>query len=119
VTHISAEAVRKLMLHEWPGNVRELEHVIERAAVMCEGPVLTEPDIMLPRSQQPALQCSFQEGKARVVSQFELTYIKGLLMAYSGNISKAARAANKNRRAFWELIRKHGIDVSSFKQGAA
>ncbi|MCP4655548.1 MAG: sigma-54 factor interaction domain-containing protein, partial [bacterium] len=28
---------------------------------------------------------------------------------------RAARAARKNRRAFWELIRKHQIDVGRFK----
>jgi DNA-binding NtrC family response regulator len=54
-----------------------------------------------------------------VVSQFERNYIKGLLIAYRGNISKAAKAANKNRRAFWELIRKHRIDVSVFKQATS
>jgi DNA-binding NtrC family response regulator len=84
---------------------------------MCEGPVLTENDITLSRFQQSASHFSFQEGKARAVSQFEQTYLKGLLITHRGNISHAAKAANKNRRAFWELIRKHRIDVTTFKQG--
>jgi two-component system, NtrC family, response regulator GlrR len=116
VREISPSALQKLMLHDWPGNVRELEHVIERAVVMCQGTVLSNDDITLSTFQQPSSPCSFQEGKAKVVHQFELNYIKALLIAYRGNISKAARAANKNRRAFWELIRKHGIDASSFKR---
>jgi two-component system response regulator GlrR len=118
VTGISTDAMSKLMLYQWPGNVRELEHVIERAVVMCEGTVLTETDITLSQSQQAVAHCSFQEGKARAVSQFERNYIKGLLITYRGNITRAAKAANKNRRAFFELIRKHRIDVSVFKQGA-
>jgi DNA-binding NtrC family response regulator len=118
VTEISTAAMSKLMLYQWPGNVRELEHVIERAVVMCEGPVLGDKDITVSRSQHDTSPCSFQEGKARAVTQFELNYIKGLLIAYRGNITRAAKAANKNRRAFWELIRKHRIDVSIFKQGA-
>jgi two-component system, NtrC family, response regulator GlrR len=117
VTDISTAAMSKLTLYQWPGNVRELEHVIERAVVMSEGPILTEDDITLSRSQPSATPCSFQEGKARAISQFERNYIKGLLVTYRGNISRAARAANKNRRAFWELIRKHRIDVTPFKQG--
>ena len=117
VTGISTGAMSKLTLYDWPGNVRELEHVIERAVVLCEGAVLTEDDITLSGSAQTVSHCSFQEGKARVVSQFERDYIKGLLIAYRGNISRAAKAANKNRRAFFELIRKHRIDVSVFKQG--
>jgi len=38
-----------------------------------------------------------------------------LLLAYHGNITQAARAARKNRRAFWELIRKHRIEARTFK----
>jgi two-component system, NtrC family, response regulator GlrR len=117
VTDISTGALSKLMLYQWPGNVRELEHVIERAVVMCKGPILAEEDITLSRFEEPAAHCSFQEGKARAVSQFERNYIKGLLITYRGNITRAAKAANKNRRAFWELIRKHRIDVSVFRQG--
>jgi hypothetical protein len=33
----------------------------------------------------------------------------------SGNISHAARLAKKNRRAFFELIKKHHIDVERFR----
>jgi len=32
-----------------------------------------------------------------------------MLILNDGNISKAARAAKKNRRAFWELMRKHDV----------
>jgi transcriptional regulator of acetoin/glycerol metabolism len=37
------------------------------------------------------------------------------MVTHQGNVTQAARAAQKNRRAFWELIRKHNIDVRSFK----
>jgi two-component system, NtrC family, response regulator GlrR len=117
VNGISAGALSRLLVYQWPGNVRELEHVIERAVVMCNAPVLTEGDITLSRFDETDSHCSFQEGKARAVSEFEQHYIKGLLIANRGNITRAAKAANKNRRAFWELIRKHRIDVSVFRQG--
>jgi DNA-binding NtrC family response regulator len=38
--HMSPEALRPLMDYGWPGNVRELENVIERAVVLCNGPVV-------------------------------------------------------------------------------
>ena len=60
-------------------------------------------------------QLSFQEMKANVISQFETTYIQSLLTVYKGNISKAAQAAQKERRTFWELVRKYNIDVEKFK----
>jgi DNA-binding NtrC family response regulator len=38
--HMSPEALRPLMDYGWPGNVRELENVVERAVVLCNGPVV-------------------------------------------------------------------------------
>jgi DNA-binding NtrC family response regulator len=40
VLHLSPEALRPLMDYGWPGNVRELENVIERAVVLCNGPLV-------------------------------------------------------------------------------
>ena len=60
---------------------------------------------------------SFKEAKAEVISRFEKNYISKLLHTHQGNITKAAEAAQKNRRAFWQLIRKHQIDVQTFKPG--
>ena len=115
VTDCSPDVMQLLVLYEWPGNVRELEHTIERAVVLSEQAVIHKADIILPRVAAAAHQDSFQEAKAKVIARFERTYIQGLLLAHQGNITKAARAAQKNRRAFWQLMRKHLIDAHSFK----
>jgi two-component system, NtrC family, response regulator GlrR len=109
------EALRKLTLYDWPGNVRELEHAIERAVMFCETPQVTDKDIVLP-TQPRRLAESFRQAKAKIIEQFEKDYIQKLLVSYEGNISRAAQAANKNRRAFWELIRKHRVDVTNYKR---
>jgi DNA-binding NtrC family response regulator len=114
VRTISAEALQKLAFYDWPGNVRELEHTIERAVVFCESSVLGEDDIALP-SQDAKPEESFQQAKAKIIEQFEKDYVNRLLLSSNGNISRAAQAARKNRRAFWELIRKHRIDANNFK----
>jgi len=111
----SPEAERKLMLYSWPGNVRELEHVIERVVVLCAEKTIQEDQIVFSGANDDLAQLSFSEMKARVVSQFETNYLQSLLVAYKGNISKAAEAAQKERRTFWELLRKHNIDVQKFK----
>ncbi|NVM20900.1 MAG: sigma-54-dependent Fis family transcriptional regulator [Desulfobacterales bacterium] len=115
VSDFSPEAVQVLVLHDWPGNVRELEHVVQRAIVLTEEAVIQRSDIVLASVETTLGQEPFKEAKAQVIEQFEKDYITKLLEAYQGNISRAARAAQKNRRAFWELIRKHGIDVQSLK----
>jgi DNA-binding NtrC family response regulator len=116
---ISAEGLELMARYDWPGNVRELENVVERAVVMSEGGVIGSSDIHLPGEQPPPEPIeTFQQAKSKTVTQFEKDYIQRLLLAYGGNITRAARAANKNRRAFWELIRKHGIDVNAYKSFA-
>ena len=114
----SPEAERKLLLYSWPGNVRELEHVIERVLILCTEKIIQAEHIVLP-SETNSSPLSFQEMKANVISQFETTYIQSLLTVYKGNITKAAQAAQKERRTFWELVRKHNIDVQKFKTAGA
>jgi len=111
---LQSDALQIMMAHGWPGNVRELEHAIERVTVWCNGPVIRGSDLNLVLPTVMPRQ-SLQEAKASQVARFEKSYIQGVLRACRGNISKAARLAQKNRRAFWQLIQKHHIDVESFK----
>ena len=113
----SPGALHKLSSHAWPGNVRELEHLVERAAVLCNGNRIEVSDLSLPGESGGNTPPSFQQAKAKVVTQFERTYLQGLLLAYAGNITRAAQVAQKDRRAFFELLRKHGIDARSFRLG--
>jgi PAS domain S-box-containing protein len=40
ITSIQNETMKMLQDYPWPGNIRELESVIERAVILCPGPVL-------------------------------------------------------------------------------
>ena len=111
----SREAERKLMLYGWPGNVRELEHVIERVVVLCTQKTIEADHIILPGQTNNPGRLSFSEMKANVIAQFEMNYVESLLLVYKGNITRAAQAAQKERRTFWGLIRKHKINVQKFK----
>ena len=44
ITSISKETMKALRDYPWPGNVRELESIIERATILCPGPVLQLAD---------------------------------------------------------------------------
>ena len=111
----SVGAMRKLMLYGWPGNVRELENVIERAVVFAKGTSIDSADLALAESHEDDGMESLRDAKAKVVEQFERDYIRSLLLCHDGNISRASKTAGKNRRAFWELIRKYGIDVQGLR----
>jgi len=112
---LSPGAYQKLLLHDWPGNIRELENVVERAVVFCQQTVIQASDILLPHAEAGEAGESFQAAKSRMIAQFEKNYIQDILRANRGNITKAAQASQKNRRAFWELIRKYKIEVRDFR----
>ncbi|HEU4595302.1 MAG TPA: sigma-54 dependent transcriptional regulator [Pyrinomonadaceae bacterium] len=112
---IPHESLAALISYDWPGNVRELEHVIECAFVFSEQSATLSFDIHPPGQNAEARPETFQQAKNKTITQFEREYIQKLLLAHGGNITRAAHTARKNRRAFWELIRKHRIDVSLFK----
>jgi two-component system response regulator GlrR len=116
---LSPGALMKLVGYDWPGNVRELGHVLERAALLCAGSCLDACDVDLPVTAAELLPTQeFQAMKARVVQSFEKSYIENILSSTKGNITEAARVAGKNRRALFELIRKHAITPESFRPAA-
>lgn len=116
ITAFSPDALQKLLLYDWPGNVRELEHSIERATALAESTIITSQDIFIVNAGEPALQ-PFQAAKRRAVEQFEKNYLESLLTAYQGNVSHAARAAQKDRSTLLQLLRKYGMKADSFRLG--
>ncbi|MGB7572762.1 MAG: sigma 54-interacting transcriptional regulator, partial [Thermodesulfobacteriota bacterium] len=44
ITSIQKETLKALQDYPWPGNIRELESIIERAVILCPGPVLELAD---------------------------------------------------------------------------
>lgn len=108
------EALQALVGHRWPGNVRELEHAVVRAALMSDDGQITRELLELPLTREGPM-ASFRAEKARAVERFERQYLCRALAAAGGNISLAARLSSKNRRAFFELVRKHRIDVERFR----
>jgi DNA-binding NtrC family response regulator len=112
VKALAPAALDRLIAHEWPGNVRELENTLARAHVLTESATIQAGDLDLPEPASPDA-LSFRAMKAQLVHQFERTYLQDIVRTHEGNITRAARAAGKNRRAFYELLRKHGLPCAS------
>lgn len=58
---------------------------------------------------------SFKEAKQAVIERFEQGYLRYLLRSTHGNINDAAILAQKHRRSFWQLMRKHQICADEFR----
>ena len=112
VTGFSSEAQRKLRFYQWPGNVRELENVVARGVVLAKHPIIGQEDLVLPGNESAEQPMTFKQLKARALHSFEQAYLTELLQSHHGNISRAAAAAGKERRTFWQLLRKHRLTNS-------
>ena len=113
-------AMQKLRGYEWPGNVRELENCVKYlTCVQLTRPVdvgdlpLPAAPRLEPRESAPSqfrvTDGPFQTLKDQLVREFECAYLVDALRRSNGNIAQAAAASNKPRRAFFELMRKHGL----------
>jgi DNA-binding NtrC family response regulator len=117
-TDFTPAAMRSLTGYSWPGNVRELENVVKRAVIFSQGAEINVDALDLPGAAPSAPPESFRREKTKAIEEFEKRYMQRLLQECQGNITRAAKAAQKNRRAFWELIRKYHIDVQQFRHPA-
>jgi two-component system, NtrC family, response regulator GlrR len=109
------DAMHQLMRQPWPGNVRELENVVEKAVIMATQDMITA-DLL------PAVPAS-SEGQLKPLTEargeFELRYLKEILQASGGNISRAAQIAGRYRADFYKLLRKHGLHPGDMKGAQA
>jgi DNA-binding NtrC family response regulator len=107
---LSAAALKRLLVHNWPGNVRELRNVLERAVLLAPGDEIGPEDLYLESSGSAPLRSgSFMQAKRSVVEAFEKDYVRRALDESAGNISRAARMADLDRKNFQILMKKYGL----------
>jgi transcriptional regulator with GAF, ATPase, and Fis domain len=120
---IAVDAMSGLIAHDWPGNVRELRNVVERAAVLCDGPTVTRAHIVFdPRSDSAAGGAgvasagsaaivgpgvTYQDARQQALDQFERLYLRELLDRNQGNIIRSAHEAGLTRYYLRELLKRH------------
>jgi two-component system response regulator GlrR len=105
----SADARRWLIEEPWSGNVRELRERIRQAIRLAGQGAISAEALML--STEGDEVPSFKNAKRA----FETRYVEGLLRRCSGNISRAARMAKKDRKDFYDVIRRTGVDPGQFR----
>jgi DNA-binding NtrC family response regulator len=112
-------AVQQQMLrHNWPGNVRQLGNEVERAVLTCRGPLIGLGDIF-PSGAVVAAAAdsheSYDEGKNRVIRQWQLDFFRERLAASQGNVTDAAKASGMPRPSFQRIMKELALDPEDFR----
>lgn len=114
VRNISPGALHLLAQAAWPGNVRQLQNVMEKVVALSASPVISEGLVANALSNQDLVIPSFNEARA----DFEKRYLIKLMQVTEGNVTHAARIAQRNRTDFYKLLHRHNIEAAEYKPAA-
>jgi DNA-binding NtrC family response regulator len=108
---LTPSAAQALAEHDWPGNVRELHNAIKRAALLSENAALSTADFFAPPGGggDGRVVSTFRAARQHAIESFERGYVEKLMRECGGNVSRAARLAGKERRAFGRLVKRYAI----------
>jgi formate hydrogenlyase transcriptional activator len=110
VERIDAQAATRLSSYAWPGNVRELANVLERAVILCDGPVILDEHLgVLSRQARGSDSASFL-----TLEEMERQHILRALAQTGGVLAGpqgAARLLGMSRSTIWSRMRKLGIQA--------
>jgi DNA-binding NtrC family response regulator len=107
------EVLDELATHEWPGNVRELRNYVERSIVLQTARLSFAPPQFTAGAAGggPAavdVNIPYKVAKESLIDGFERAYVRGVIAACNGNMTKAARMAGIDRMYLHRLVQKHG-----------
>lgn len=123
---LSPGAMQKLRSYHWPGNIRELENTLERAAILCDGKIIMEEDILfsglLPSEECTPAKMSTGELSGTCISPApapmplrervaacERSAIVEALARFSRDKAKAASYLQISRTTLFEKMKKYEL----------
>ena len=113
---LTRDAKHALLHHHWPGNVRQLRNALERAAILCEGGLITPEHLSL-HEERPitAPRRAVLLGPPTIatptgdLSTVERDMIAQALADCAGNKSQAAARLGISRTQLYVRLRKYHL----------
>jgi len=114
--HFAESALAKLQQHLWPGNVRELKHIVERAFIMAQGPVVDADAVPLSETEAaapPAEPIPMEIGMS--IAEMERQLILTTLEHYEGNKNRAAQTLGISLKTLYNRLNMYNGRARSQK----
>jgi two-component system, NtrC family, response regulator GlrR len=111
VTAFAPDGLELLVNASWPGNIRQLYNVVETVVALATAAIV--PSSLVERALSPdKVELESLDDAKR---GFEREYLVNLLKQTQGNVTQAARLAQRNRSEFYSLLHRHDLDPALFK----
>lgn len=98
---LGEDAERALQRHPWPGNVRELRNVMQRAALLARGDLVSAGDLALPTTSASTVTPTVDEP--------DRASIEAALARSGGVLAQAAAELGLSRQALYRRLDRLGI----------
>lgn len=113
ILDFTPKAQERLLGYSWPGNVRELKNRIHEAILSTDEEWIDAHHLTL-LSEGHSTKQLFAYDKAK--ANFEKRFVKRLLRASHGNINRVSELSGLSRKAVYDLMKRHRINVNSFRK---
>ena len=112
LSRLAPEALEFMLNAPWPGNIRQLINVLERAVALSISTVIPLALLQETMFGEDSGVQPLEEARRR----FEHDYLVRLLRITRGNVTQAARMAQRNRTDFYKLLQRHELTPTYFKE---
>ncbi|MBI4512664.1 MAG: sigma-54-dependent Fis family transcriptional regulator [Gemmatimonadetes bacterium] len=108
---LSEEAIVALQRYPWPGNVRELKNIMERAAILASGPILSPEDLPADLEAGPLRPAAEPQpiGEPVPLDDVEREHIAAVLARTGWHQGKAAAILGISPKTLYRKIREYGL----------
>ncbi|MDW8311006.1 MAG: sigma-54 dependent transcriptional regulator, partial [Verrucomicrobiales bacterium] len=111
ITGFTPAAIERLMAFDWPGNVRQLQNEVQRAVLLCEGPLVDAADLSITAVKVPGATTEGQDTNFTLLEAVERNAIIQMLKETGGNKLEAARRLGIGRQTLYNKIKAYAIEV--------
>jgi len=111
VRGFAPDALDLMLTAPWPGNVRQLINVVEQVVALSPTGIVPASLVQQALRQESQSFTSLEEARRG----FERDYLVRILRITGGNVTRAAKLAQRNRTEFYKLLERHSLEPKQFK----
>ncbi len=109
-TSIEPASLARLLAFDWPGNIRQLQNVIEHSAILCDDDQLrVPPEVLSSRRVEKDAGGPAMFADTPSLEEVKKRYIRHLIGATHGNVSRAAAILDVDRRSLYRMMERYQI----------